>query len=94
MACANSAASKKRVCSIEIWHFYPPSLQIPILLRVVASIFDVAIVNRWNVAIGIPDQAAYIIGVDMVYEVKGEREREEKKEKKENDGAGRGRRER
>lgn len=44
-------------------------MKVPILLRVVASVFDIAIVNRWTHSVGIPDQATYIIGVDMVYEV-------------------------
>ncbi|KAG5511256.1 hypothetical protein JKF63_07198 [Porcisia hertigi] len=39
------------------------------LLQVAGSIFDLIIVKRWNVHIGIPDHAAYILGDAIVYEI-------------------------
>ncbi|KAG5487347.1 hypothetical protein LSCM4_07837 [Leishmania orientalis] len=39
------------------------------LLQVMGSIFDLIIVKRWNVHIGIPDHAIYILGDAIVYEI-------------------------
>jgi folate/biopterin transporter len=38
------------------------------IVQIVASIFDLIIVKRWNVAIGIPDRAMYILGDQIVYQ--------------------------
>ncbi|KPI87623.1 putative folate/biopterin transporter [Leptomonas seymouri] len=38
-------------------------------IQVVASIFDIIIVKRWNTHIGIPDHAMYLFGDAVVYEV-------------------------
>ncbi|KPI87083.1 putative folate/biopterin transporter [Leptomonas seymouri] len=38
------------------------------LVRVLASIFDIIIVKRWNIAIGIPDRAMYVLGDAIVYQ--------------------------
>lgn len=39
------------------------------IVQVIASIFDIIIVKRWNLYIGIPDHAMYILGDAIVYEV-------------------------
>jgi folate/biopterin transporter len=39
------------------------------LVRVLASVFDIIIVKRWNLAIGIPDHAMYLLGDAVVYQV-------------------------
>ncbi|CAJ1017163.1 putative BT1 family [Leishmania utingensis] len=39
------------------------------LLQVLGSIFDLIIVKRWNLYIGIPDHALYILGDAIVYEI-------------------------
>lgn len=39
------------------------------VIRIVASVFDMVIVQRWNIAIGIPDHAMYICGDAIIYEV-------------------------
>ncbi|CAC9456280.1 BT1 family protein [Leishmania donovani] len=39
------------------------------LVQVLASVFDIIIVERWNLYIGIPDHAMYIMGDAIVYEV-------------------------
>ncbi|KPI83895.1 putative pteridine transporter ft5 [Leptomonas seymouri] len=38
------------------------------IVQIVASIFDLIIVKRWNTAIGIPDHAMYILGDQIVYQ--------------------------
>ncbi|KAK7194906.1 putative pteridine transporter [Novymonas esmeraldas] len=38
-------------------------------VQIIASIFDLIMVKRWNVAIGIPDHAMYILGDQIVYQV-------------------------
>jgi folate/biopterin transporter len=42
---------------------------ITVTIRIVASIFDLVMVERWNVYIGIPDHAMYICGDAVVYEL-------------------------
>ena len=39
------------------------------LVRVVASIFDIIMLKRWNLAIGIPDHAMYVMGDAIVLNV-------------------------
>jgi folate/biopterin transporter len=39
------------------------------LVQVFASVFDIIIVERWNLYIGIPDHAMYIMGDAVVYQV-------------------------
>ena len=39
------------------------------VVQIIASIFDLIIVKRWNVAIGIPDHAMYIMGDQITYQV-------------------------
>ncbi|KAL7702666.1 folate/biopterin transporter [Lotmaria passim] len=40
---------------------------ITVTLRVVASIFDLVMVERWNIYIGIPDHAMYVCGDTVIY---------------------------
>ena len=42
---------------------------IPTILRVLASVVDIVIVNRWNEAIGLSDRATYMLGYNIVYQV-------------------------
>ncbi|KAK7198315.1 putative pteridine transporter [Novymonas esmeraldas] len=39
------------------------------LVQVLASVFDIVMVERWNTYIGIPDHAMYIMGDAIVYQV-------------------------
>ncbi|GET85991.1 pteridine transporter, putative [Leishmania tarentolae] len=39
------------------------------VLQALGSIFDLIIVKRWNIQIGIPDHAMYILGDAIVYEI-------------------------
>ncbi|KAK7201621.1 putative pteridine transporter [Novymonas esmeraldas] len=39
------------------------------IIKVLGSVFDIILVKRWNLAIGIPDHAMYIMGDAIVYEV-------------------------
>ncbi|KAK7197725.1 putative pteridine transporter [Novymonas esmeraldas] len=39
------------------------------IIKVVSSVFDIIIVKRWNVHIGIPDHAMYILGDAIVFQV-------------------------
>ncbi|KAG5506365.1 hypothetical protein JIQ42_07983 [Leishmania sp. Namibia] len=48
---------------------YRVTLICTILVQVLASVFDIIIVERWNLYIGIPDHAMYIMGDAIVYEV-------------------------
>ncbi|KAK7198526.1 putative pteridine transporter [Novymonas esmeraldas] len=48
---------------------YRFTLIVTVLVQIVASIFDIIIVKRWNMHIGIPDHAMYIMGDAIVYEV-------------------------
>ncbi|CBZ24349.1 putative pteridine transporter ft5 [Leishmania mexicana MHOM/GT/2001/U1103] len=48
---------------------YQVTMCITVSLMAVASIFDIIIVERWNVYIGIPDHAMYICGDAIVYNV-------------------------
>ncbi|KAG5509473.1 hypothetical protein JKF63_06783 [Porcisia hertigi] len=38
------------------------------IVKVLGSVFDIVMVKRWNLAIGIPDHAMYIMGDAIVYE--------------------------
>jgi folate/biopterin transporter len=48
---------------------YRFTLIVTILVQITASIFDIILVERWNLYIGIPDHAMYILGDAIVYEV-------------------------
>ena len=37
------------------------------LLRIIASLFDIVIVSRWNTKIGVPDNYAYMLGDAVIY---------------------------
>ena len=50
-------------------HNYCMTFIVTTVIQVVSSIFDIVIVKRWNLAIGIPDHAMYIMGDSIVYEV-------------------------
>ncbi|KAK7197727.1 putative pteridine transporter [Novymonas esmeraldas] len=50
-------------------HTYPLVFIVTTTIQVLASIFDIVIVKRWNMAIGIPDHAMYIMGDSIVYQV-------------------------
>lgn len=38
-------------------------------IRIAASVFDIVIVERWNVAVGVPDRWAYLLGDAIVYQI-------------------------
>ncbi|EPY22253.1 folate/biopterin transporter [Strigomonas culicis] len=48
---------------------YIVSFVVITVLVVLASLFDLVIVKRWNISIGIPDHAMYLFGHAIVYEV-------------------------
>ncbi|KAK7196335.1 putative pteridine transporter [Novymonas esmeraldas] len=48
---------------------YQVIMCLTVSIRVVASVFDLIMVERWNLAIGIPDHAMYICGDAVVYQV-------------------------
>jgi len=48
---------------------YRVTLITTVLIQMLASIFDIIIVKRWNLYIGIPDHAMYILGDTIVYQV-------------------------
>ncbi|KAK7199246.1 putative pteridine transporter [Novymonas esmeraldas] len=50
-------------------HSYCMTFIVTTIVQVLASIFDIIIVKRWNTHIGIPDHAMYIMGDAIVYEV-------------------------
>eukprot|EP00298_Acanthocystis_sp_HF-20_P017496 c21763_g2_i1.p1 GENE.c21763_g2_i1~~c21763_g2_i1.p1 ORF type:complete len:538 (-),score=185.87 c21763_g2_i1:76-1689(-) len=50
------------------WEFRP-IFWCSTLLKTFASIVDIIIVKRWNVAIGIPDEFMYMIGFNIIYQV-------------------------
>ncbi|KAK7199253.1 putative pteridine transporter [Novymonas esmeraldas] len=52
-------------------HSYHLTFVVTTLLQVVASVFDIIIVKRWNEYIGIPDHAMYIWGDAIVQQVIG-----------------------
>ncbi|KAG5506257.1 hypothetical protein JIQ42_07871 [Leishmania sp. Namibia] len=45
------------------------TMSINVILIVVASFFDIIIVERWNVHIGIPDHAMYLCGDSIIYRI-------------------------
>ncbi|KAK7198025.1 putative pteridine transporter [Novymonas esmeraldas] len=45
------------------------TLMFTYFIQVIASVFDIIIVKRWNLHIGIPDHAMYLFGDAVVYEV-------------------------
>ncbi|KPA78290.1 putative pteridine transporter ft5 [Leptomonas pyrrhocoris] len=47
---------------------YRVTMVVATIVQIIASIFDLIIVKRWNVAIGIPDHAMYILGDQIVYQ--------------------------
>lgn len=48
---------------------YPLVFILTTFLQALGSIFDLVIVKRWNIYIGIPDHAMYILGDAIVYEI-------------------------
>ncbi|KAK7199027.1 putative pteridine transporter [Novymonas esmeraldas] len=50
-------------------HSYRMTLVVTTVVQILASVFDIVIVKRWNIAIGIPDHAMYIMGDAVVYQV-------------------------
>ncbi|KPA77357.1 putative folate/biopterin transporter [Leptomonas pyrrhocoris] len=50
-------------------HSYYLVFIVTTVLKVVGSIFDIIIVERWNLYIGIPDHAMYIMGDSIVFQV-------------------------
>ncbi|KAK7197726.1 putative pteridine transporter [Novymonas esmeraldas] len=50
-------------------HSYCMTFIVTTIVQVLASIFDIVMVKRWNLAIGIPDHAMYIMGDAVVFEV-------------------------
>jgi folate/biopterin transporter len=50
-------------------HSYCMTFIVTTIVQVLSSIFDIIIVKRWNLYIGIPDHAMYIMGDAIVYEV-------------------------
>ncbi|CAG9582871.1 biopterin transporter,putative;with=GeneDB:LinJ35_V3.5120 [Leishmania major strain Friedlin] len=50
-------------------HSYRFVMGLSAVLLPAASMFDVLILKRWNLAIGIPDHAMYIFGDTIIYEV-------------------------
>ncbi|KPA77358.1 putative folate/biopterin transporter [Leptomonas pyrrhocoris] len=50
-------------------HSYCMTFIVTTIVQVLGSIFDIIIVERWNLYIGIPDHAMYIMGDSIVYEV-------------------------
>ncbi|EPY30004.1 hypothetical protein STCU_04284 [Strigomonas culicis] len=48
---------------------YQATFAVTTLLQVLASLFDLIIVERWNIAIGIPDHAMYIFGDAIVFQI-------------------------
>ncbi|KPI82897.1 putative folate/biopterin transporter [Leptomonas seymouri] len=48
---------------------YQVTMCVSVSLMIVASIFDLVIVERWNVYIGIPDHAMYLCGDAVIYQV-------------------------
>ncbi|EPY25946.1 hypothetical protein AGDE_11618 [Angomonas deanei] len=50
-------------------HKYVWVFVITTVLQMAGSIFDLIIVKRWNIAIGIPDHAMYLMGDSIVYEI-------------------------
>jgi folate/biopterin transporter len=50
-------------------HSYRLTVNITTVIQIIASVFDIIIVKRWNIDIGIPDHAMYICGDAVVYQV-------------------------
>ncbi|KAK7199026.1 BT1 family [Novymonas esmeraldas] len=50
-------------------HSYRMTVNITTFVQILASVFDIVMVKRWNIAIGIPDHAMYIMGDAVVYQV-------------------------
>ncbi|KPA75928.1 putative folate/biopterin transporter [Leptomonas pyrrhocoris] len=48
---------------------YQVTMCVSVSLMIIASVFDIVIVERWNLYIGIPDHAMYICGDAVVYQV-------------------------
>ena len=48
---------------------YRLTMCVTTLIQMFASIFDIIIVKRWNIKVGIPDHAMYICGAAIVYQV-------------------------
>ena len=50
-------------------HSFQMVMVTTVLMRVVASIFDLVMVERWNIYIGIPDHAMYIFGDAIIQQI-------------------------
>ncbi|CBZ24352.1 putative pteridine transporter ft5 [Leishmania mexicana MHOM/GT/2001/U1103] len=50
-------------------HSYRLTFCITTIVQIIASLFDIIMVKRWNLHIGIPDHAMYICGDAIVYQV-------------------------
>ncbi|CAC9483069.1 putative folate/biopterin transporter [Leishmania infantum JPCM5] len=50
-------------------HSYRLTLVVTTTVQILASVFDIIMVKRWNIAIGIPDRAMYIMGDAVVFQV-------------------------
>ncbi|KAL7710941.1 folate/biopterin transporter [Lotmaria passim] len=50
-------------------HSYRLTVNITTVIQILASVFDIIIVKRWNIHIGIPDHAMYICGDAVVFQV-------------------------
>ncbi|GET87980.1 pteridine transporter ft4, putative [Leishmania tarentolae] len=48
---------------------YRLTLVVTTIVQILASVFDIILVKRWNIAIGIPDHAMYIMGDAVVFQV-------------------------
>jgi len=39
------------------------------MIRVLASLVDIVLVKRWNLLLGIPDKAFYLLGDAIIYQL-------------------------
>ena len=42
---------------------------VSVLLRCAGGVFDIVIIKRWNLAMGISDKAMYMVGDAIIYDV-------------------------
>ena len=50
------------------WNFRPV-FWVTTVVKVCAAMIDIVIVNRWNIAIGIPDEVTYMLGDAIVFQL-------------------------
>ncbi|KAK7196334.1 putative pteridine transporter [Novymonas esmeraldas] len=50
-------------------HSFQRVMAITVIMRVVATTFDLMVVERWNVHVGIPDEAMYICGDSVISQI-------------------------